>query len=268
MADVSSANVLVSGNSAYVAVRLADNVSGPNMKSESYPSHPGNGYNNGTMRTKSMDSGPSSSFNNSGTSRSSSFNNNGGMGTMNNNNGGRGLYGTMGTGSYGIMRGLTTGRSTANNMSSPRQGFTGVDGMSNSTGMNNYGAKGNTGMYDKITRSNGYNATTYGTGGTTGGNMTSYSNENLPSHIKSKISAKVKQADPSIKNVYVSANPDFVQRVSNFSTDTLNGHPIKGMISEFSTMVERIFPINMNNNTHNQMITPKGNATTGDQMMR
>ncbi|MDR0266991.1 YhcN/YlaJ family sporulation lipoprotein [Paenibacillus sp.] len=109
---------------------------------------------------------------------------------------------------------------------------------------------------EPITRISGFNATTPGTSGT----FQTYSqNYNVGAHIKTKIDNCVKKADPSIKNVYVSANPDFVQRVNNYAADLKNGHPIRGAVSEFSTMVERIFPLNTG--TTNR-VTPFGTTPT------
>ncbi|WP_257031556.1 YhcN/YlaJ family sporulation lipoprotein [Paenibacillus sp. E222] len=62
-----------------------------------------------------------------------------------------------------------------------------------------------------------------------------------PEEIKSKISAKIKQFAPHVENVYVSANPDFVQHVETYSKDIRNGKPVSGMINTFQSMVERIF---------------------------
>jgi YhcN/YlaJ family sporulation lipoprotein len=60
--------------------------------------------------------------------------------------------------------------------------------------------------------------------------------------MKDKIAAVVKKADPSIDNVYVSTNPDFVERADYYAEEFRAGHPLKGFANEFRTMVERIFP--------------------------
>lgn len=60
--------------------------------------------------------------------------------------------------------------------------------------------------------------------------------------LKTKIADKVKATDPSIGNVFVSANPDFVQRMNVYAQDIKNGKPVAGFIKEFYTMIERIFP--------------------------
>ncbi|MNB71651.1 Lipoprotein YhcN precursor [compost metagenome] len=60
--------------------------------------------------------------------------------------------------------------------------------------------------------------------------------------MKDKISVEVKRSAPHIDNVYVSANPDFVDRIGGFADQVRAGHPIAGFANEFSTLVERIFP--------------------------
>ncbi|GIP39141.1 lipoprotein YhcN [Paenibacillus sp. J31TS4] len=60
--------------------------------------------------------------------------------------------------------------------------------------------------------------------------------------VKQKIAEKIKAVDPSIRDVYVSANPDFVERMSVYAQDVRSGRPLSGFIREFSTMVERLFP--------------------------
>ncbi|WP_136608368.1 YhcN/YlaJ family sporulation lipoprotein [Paenibacillus dokdonensis] len=236
--EVRTANVLHTGNSAYVAVTLEDGTKG----------HMGTKGITGNYGMKSTNSNfRSSSF---GTMNNSSFNNNSvGSGTTSANN--RGLYGTMGTGSYGIMRGVT-GNGTGTG--------TGTDMGTGTSRLHNY----TTSSGEPITKSNGFNATTSGTSGTN--ETLSENKDNVSAEIKTKISDVIKKADPSITNVYVSANPDFVQRVSNYATEVKNGHPIQGMVSELSTMFERIFPMhtgtdhNINTNTNTNRVTPMGNT--------
>ncbi|REE86165.1 YhcN/YlaJ family sporulation lipoprotein [Paenibacillus taihuensis] len=60
--------------------------------------------------------------------------------------------------------------------------------------------------------------------------------------LKTRIANEVKAMAPQIKNVYVSANPDFVDRMTGYANDVKLGHPIQGFIAEFNAMVDRIFP--------------------------
>ncbi|WP_179281390.1 YhcN/YlaJ family sporulation lipoprotein [Paenibacillus sp. XY044] len=202
MKEVKSANVLVAGDTAYVAVSLRDTASntGGNIGTKSY---------NGT--TNNMMNG--SSFNNAGTANGSSFNNRSKMG----------------------VSGAAPNAAAAQH------------------NIRNYSTKG-----ASITGNNGYNMTTYGTAGTTdngvgtykgmgAGGYSDYRNDTITSDIKDRIANTIKSTDNTIKNVYVSANPGFVQGLSNFAAQTQGGHPIKGLMSDLSTMVERIFPMNAGN---------------------
>lgn len=63
--------------------------------------------------------------------------------------------------------------------------------------------------------------------------------------VKSRIASKVKQMAPQVRNVYVSANPDFVNRMRGYGDRFRGGQPIRGMIIEFNRMVERVFPNNV-----------------------
>lgn len=60
--------------------------------------------------------------------------------------------------------------------------------------------------------------------------------------IEEKISKAVKGTDKNIENVYVSSNPDFVDRMKNYGNDLQNGKPVKGLFDEFSEMTRRVFP--------------------------
>ncbi|WP_340025507.1 YhcN/YlaJ family sporulation lipoprotein [Paenibacillus sp. FSL K6-1096] len=66
--------------------------------------------------------------------------------------------------------------------------------------------------------------------------------DTLTAEVKNKIAAEVHKADRNIKNVYVSANPDFVERADYYAREFGAGHPLKGFANEFRVMVERIFP--------------------------
>jgi len=64
----------------------------------------------------------------------------------------------------------------------------------------------------------------------------------LSNELKTKIADQVKSMSSATENVYVSANPDFADRMRNFAEETRSGHPIQGFITEFNALVERIFP--------------------------
>jgi len=60
--------------------------------------------------------------------------------------------------------------------------------------------------------------------------------------VKDKIADQVKSLSPSVENVYVSANPDFIGRMEGYANDVRAGHPIQGFLTEFNALVERVFP--------------------------
>ncbi len=70
------------------------------------------------------------------------------------------------------------------------------------------------------------------------GNNTKEINDNL----KSKIADVVKNTDPDIDNVYVSANPDFFKMTGDYADDVRNGDPVEGFFQEFGQMIDRLFP--------------------------
>jgi len=66
--------------------------------------------------------------------------------------------------------------------------------------------------------------------------------------VERKISDQVKAVDQDIDDVYVSANPDFYDRMTSYSNDIRNGEPMEGLFKEFTESVRRVFPSNANNN--------------------
>lgn len=63
-------------------------------------------------------------------------------------------------------------------------------------------------------------------------------------NVKEQIANQVKSMRPTVQNVYVSENPDFVGRVSRYAQDLGAGKPVSGFVDEFNTMVQRLFPTN------------------------
>lgn len=70
--------------------------------------------------------------------------------------------------------------------------------------------------------------------------------------VKARIASKVKQLAPDVRNVYVSANPDFVDRMRGYGERFQDGQPIRGMILEFNRAVERLFPDRVEFNGNNR----------------
>lgn len=68
--------------------------------------------------------------------------------------------------------------------------------------------------------------------------------EDLAAELEDKIAEKVRDADNDIKNVYVSLNPDFVERMTGYRTKINEGEPVEGFFEEFTESVRRVFPDN------------------------
>ena len=64
----------------------------------------------------------------------------------------------------------------------------------------------------------------------------------VSTRIENKIADTVRSVDKSVDNVYVSTNPDFVDRVNQYANDVGNGRPIQGFGQQFGELVNRIFP--------------------------
>lgn len=60
--------------------------------------------------------------------------------------------------------------------------------------------------------------------------------------LEEKIADKVRNVDGDIQNVYVSSNPDFYNRMTNYGRDIENGKPVSGLFNQFSETVRRVFP--------------------------
>jgi len=60
--------------------------------------------------------------------------------------------------------------------------------------------------------------------------------------LEIKIADEVKATDPDIKNVYVSVNPDFAERMTEYGDKINAGEPVEGFFEEFTQSVRNIFP--------------------------
>ena len=87
------------------------------------------------------------------------------------------------------------------------------------------------------------------TGKNTGTNTgTNTNNDNnspeqvLSPDLEKKIADKVREADKNIQNVYVSLDPDFVERMSGYVERINRGEPVQGFFGEFTEAVQRVFP--------------------------
>ena len=60
--------------------------------------------------------------------------------------------------------------------------------------------------------------------------------------LKEKITKHARAVDPTLRDVYVSANPDFVKQMNNYANDLRNGRPVSGFIKNLNDMIQRTFP--------------------------
>jgi len=60
--------------------------------------------------------------------------------------------------------------------------------------------------------------------------------------LEIKIADEVKATDPEIKNVYVSVNPDFAERMTEYREKINAGEPVEGFFEEFTQSVQNVFP--------------------------
>lgn len=60
--------------------------------------------------------------------------------------------------------------------------------------------------------------------------------------VEDKIAEEARAANKDFKNVYVSMNPDFVQRTTDYGNKIRAGEPVGGLFEEFSETVRRVFP--------------------------
>ncbi|HEY9576159.1 MAG TPA: YhcN/YlaJ family sporulation lipoprotein [Pseudobacillus sp.] len=64
----------------------------------------------------------------------------------------------------------------------------------------------------------------------------------LTNQLENKIADEVRKTDRSVQKVYVSANPDFMQRMRGYGDQLNAGHPVTGLFDEFTKTVRRVFP--------------------------
>lgn len=80
--------------------------------------------------------------------------------------------------------------------------------------------------------------------------------------LKDRITKEVKREAPHILNVYISANPDFGDRVIGFIEQIQAGNPVRGFINEVNTTMERMFPTNNGPNITPDTLPPSTTPET------
>lgn len=66
--------------------------------------------------------------------------------------------------------------------------------------------------------------------------------------LRAKITKRVKQMNPSINSVYISASPDMNKRFEGYSNQLNRGDSADGFISQFNENMRDMFPLDLNNN--------------------
>lgn len=64
----------------------------------------------------------------------------------------------------------------------------------------------------------------------------------LSEDLEGKIADKVREVKTDVDNVYVSLNPDFVERMRDYRTRIDEGEPIEGFFDEFGEAMRNVFP--------------------------
>ncbi|MCY8234759.1 YhcN/YlaJ family sporulation lipoprotein [Priestia endophytica] len=60
--------------------------------------------------------------------------------------------------------------------------------------------------------------------------------------LEKKIADQVRATDRDIRDVFVSSNPDFVNRMEDYGNRINEGDPVTGLFEEFTETVRRVFP--------------------------
>ena len=60
--------------------------------------------------------------------------------------------------------------------------------------------------------------------------------------LEKKVADQVRATDPDIRDVFVSSNPDFVNRMEDYGNRINEGAPVRGLFEEFTETVRRVFP--------------------------
>jgi len=65
--------------------------------------------------------------------------------------------------------------------------------------------------------------------------------DGVPDDMQMKISEQIRSTDDTISEVYVSTNPDFVVRMTDYSEQLESGRPITGLAEDFNGTIEKVF---------------------------
>lgn len=67
----------------------------------------------------------------------------------------------------------------------------------------------------------------------------------VPEELKQQVASKARSADFRLTNVYVSASPEFVDRLNAYVSEQQDGRPVPGMARELRDMTKQLVPIRL-----------------------
>ncbi|WP_217561105.1 hypothetical protein [Paenibacillus sp. GbtcB18] len=73
------------------------------------------------------------------------------------------------------------------------------------------------------------------------GYVTVQDHKNLSHTFKQEIALKIRQLDPTVHDVYISANREFINQLNHYKLAALSGASLKPYVNEFNQGVTRIF---------------------------
>ncbi|ASS74608.1 hypothetical protein CIG75_06250 [Tumebacillus algifaecis] len=162
-----------------------------------------------------------------------------------NRTGGATQYGgTMSDRTYGTTGLSPTTPMTPQTRLTPGTYGTGTGTTGLGVGNGAYGTSG-AGTYGTYGTGRGMSAGTYGTYNAGTNQVGTYNagtnTADVSNDIKQRVISAVKQGNPSITTVHVSANPALYSHMESFIRDTASGHPMRGL-GDLGDMLRRLFP--------------------------
>jgi len=67
----------------------------------------------------------------------------------------------------------------------------------------------------------------------------------VPEELKQQVATKARSVNSSLANVYVSASPEFVDRLNAYMSELRNGRPVSGLARELREMTKQLVPIQL-----------------------
>lgn len=251
---VRDAKVLVVGNTAYVGINTRfddttrDTTPGPNVNATGNDRprmNTTNGNNRPNVTLRNAVGGAMNGATGSPTGNANvqgySYGSPGTTGTGNT----AGSYGST-SGTSGTTPGATTNnRNYANSMTTPGNNIS-TPVIPNNIGINGLAGGANAGRQGTVNRYTGGAGNQYSTAGqNTSNNNAGIFNANMDHAVsggmKTRVATAIRQANPSIQNVYVSANPQLFDRMGAYTNDSVQGR-VTGAGNDLMDALRRVFP--------------------------